>query len=293
MPNIFTEMNKLQINKEKGDQNRANEIELQDMAKKQKITALPYDVMSIIFEHVKNSNLMTYKKSLPAVNKQWNRYMQSKNEQLQKNHVLKEVESLLYKYLVDSEKQKLRDLIPNRKQQREENIARLFRMIKSGLTDKSIVDLLFKLHIIINNNENQLQTEMLTKVFSILFDNGVDFNKLQSYLIDEMAAHGNMGAYRGKEDNYSFVERLLISLYDSTKTKLSHKLFVTDCFLHGFENGNYRFSSRISKLKSMMNELIASYVNDPIYSKEIKNQSQRFENVMRAHIISYNSPMLI
>lgn len=293
MPNIFTEMSKDQLNKEKGNQKRFNAVELQDMTKKQKITALPYDVMSIIFDHVKNSNLMTYKKSLPVVNKQWNRYIQLKNEQLQKNHVLKEIESLLYKYLLDSEKQTLRELMPNRKQLREENVARLLRMIKSGYTDESIGDLFFKLHIIINNNENLLQTDMLIKVFLILFDNGIDFNKLQNYIIDEIAARGRIGAFPAEDGEYSFVERLLISLYDSEKSKVSHKLFVTDCFLHGFENSNYKFSSRISQIELMINKLNALHGSDPVYHDELKNQLQRFENVMRSHIISYNSPILI
>ncbi len=296
MPNIFTEMNKTQMNKEKGNQSYKNETELQDLSKQQQITALPYDVMSIIFDHVKKHNLMTYKKALPLVSKQWNRYTKLKSEQLQRVPVLKEVETVLARYLIQTEKNdKLRDMIPYRKQQRENTITRLLRMIEGDLKGSSLDDLLFKLHTIINNTDDQAQSEVVMKVFSILFNAYVDIDKLQESIIDTMANNNKLGASPDREDNLSYIERLLFSIFESDKAKVLNKMFVADCFLSGFENGNYdsRQSDRLDAIKIIINKLIEAHGNDPKYGEALRNQLPRYETVKTRYVLYHNPPCAV
>jgi len=286
MLNRLIEMKPKQ-SRERGDSS-AQWIELKEMKKQTDISALPYDVMSMIFEHVKGHNLKTYQASLPLVNKRWNRYVKLKGEALQKRPLYRSIELMLSKYLVVTERtQNFRDLVPYRKQQRESNITRLLHAIDIGLTNGDIIALLFKLNNLINHS-NTAQAEVLDKVFAKIF-NSLNLDEMQKFIQEYLASNHKVGAYPGPGYELAFVERLLHHLFNAEKATLTHKMFVNDCFLTGFEQGNYSpDDSRLSELGETIRKLATEYDNEPEYGAKLHMQLARYHRC-----VPYTPPVVI
>lgn len=274
MPFTFFNTNREDSRKSNQSTDNAKGIELQQMGKRSTqthISQVPSDAMSIVFDYVKAVNVKTYRSVVPLVSKQWRGVVRQKDQQLMKLPAIRDVELILATYLRDTEKnQTLRDLIPYRKDQRETNINRLLQLITDKLSTGKSEELLAKLHMIINNTDNEAEKSALTTVWNTIVNAVSTMDELQSHIKKSIALNFQRGAYPAHDNKLSMTERLIMALYNSKKSTPQHKIFALDCLLTGFENNNYKIDWRIDQLNKMIRDFSNTQTeNSAVYEDTI------------------------